>query len=209
MWSRCEVTVRMLLNHTSGMRAYRAYFKLAQSRTEAVQLIYEEPLQRTPGTRAVYSDINAILLGLLVEAVAGEPLDVFVAREVFQPLGMTDSYFALPGAERARAVPTGRWRGHPVGGVVNDQNAVVLDGVAGHAGVFAPGRDLARYAQWWLQHGTADGVAVVRRGTMLEFLNFCQLLLVAGNETTTNLISNAILAFDAFPQEVHKLRGNT
>ena len=165
-----DVTVRMLLNHTSGMRAYRAYFKLATSRTDVVQLIYEEPLQRAPGVRAVYSDINAILLGLLVESVTDEALDVFVAREIFQPLGMTDSYFTLPRNARARAVPTGRWRGHPVGGVVNDQNAVVLDGVAGHAGVFAPGRDLARYAQWWLHHGTAGGVEVVRRATMLEFL---------------------------------------
>ena len=91
-----EVTVRMLLNHTSGLRSYRPYFKLASTRTEAIDLLYEEPLQRAPGTQAVYSDINAMLLGLLVEQVAREPLDQFVQREVFQPIQMDHTRYVLP-----------------------------------------------------------------------------------------------------------------
>ncbi len=166
-----EVTVRMLLNHTSGLRSYRAYFKLASSRAEAIDLLYQEPLQRVPGTKAVYSDINAMLLGLLVERVVGEPLDQYVLREIFQPIQMDHTSYVLPRAARDLAVPTGRWRGHPVGGVVNDQNAVVLGGVAGHAGIFSTGQDLARYAQWWLNHGSSDDGPVVRRATMLEFLS--------------------------------------
>jgi CubicO group peptidase (beta-lactamase class C family) len=166
-----EVTVRMLLNHTSGLRSYRPYFKLASNRTEAVELLYQEPLLRAPGTLAVYSDLNAMLLGLLVEQVAGEPLDQFAQREVFQPIQMDHTRYALPREVRDLAVPTGRWRGHPVGGVVNDQNAVVLGGVAGHAGIFSTGGDLARYAQWWLNDGAAAAGPVVRRATMLEFLS--------------------------------------
>lgn len=166
-----EVTVRMLLNHTSGLRSYRPYFKLASTRTEAIDLLYEEPLQRAPGTQAVYSDINAMLLGLLVEQVAREPLDQFVQREVFQPIQMDHTRYVLPRDVRDLAVPTGRWRGHPIGGEVNDQNAVVLGGVAGHAGIFSTGQDLARYAQWWLRNGSGAEVAIVEQATMLEFLS--------------------------------------
>jgi CubicO group peptidase (beta-lactamase class C family) len=165
-----EVTVRMLLNHTSGLRSYRQFFKMADSRGEAIDLLYQEPLQRRPGSKAVYSDLNAMLLGLVVEAVAGESLDQFSARNVFAPLGMDGTRFTLSAAQRKRAAPTGRWRGHDVGGVVNDQNAVVLDGVAGHAGLFASGADVARFAQWWLNDGAVAGTPLVRAETMRSFL---------------------------------------
>jgi CubicO group peptidase (beta-lactamase class C family) len=141
-----EVTVRMLLNHTSGLRSYVQFFKLAEDRGEAVGLLYQEPLRHAPGTKVVYSDLNGMLLGLIVEAVAGEPLDRFALREVFRPVNMDHTRYVLPRAQRELAAPTGRWRGNPVGGVVNDQNAVVFGGVAGHAGVFSTGTDFVESA---------------------------------------------------------------
>lgn len=165
-----RVTVRQLLNHTSGLRSYAQLFKQADSREAAIDLLYQEPLRRAPGVKPVYSDLNAMLLGLVVEAVSGESLDQFAIREVFHPLGMDHTFFVLARADRSSAVPTGRWRGHPVGGVVNDQNAVVLGGVAGHAGVFSTGLDLARYAQWWLNEGSGEQGQLVRPATMREFL---------------------------------------
>lgn len=166
-----SVTVRQLLNHTSGLKSYVQFFKLADSREEVIDLLYQEPLQRRPGARAVYSDLNAILLGLLVEAVSGVGLDVFVHQEVFLPVRMDNTRYRLPPSERNRAAPTGVWRGHPVGGVVNDQNAVALDGVAGHAGLFSTGYDLARYAQWWLNDGAVPGGRLIRPETVQRFLS--------------------------------------
>jgi CubicO group peptidase (beta-lactamase class C family) len=166
-----QVTVRMLLNHTSGMRSYVQFFKLAENRDEAIDLLYREPLQRVPDTKAVYSDLNAMLLGLVVEEVSREPLDKFALREVFLPVSMDNTRFVLARSQRDLAVPTGRWRGHPVGGVVNDQNAVILGGVAGHAGVFSTGTDLARYASWWLKRGYVASGPVVGPATMETFLS--------------------------------------
>ncbi len=166
-----QVTVRMLLNHTSGMRSYLQFFKLAEDREGAIDLLYREPLQRAPDTKAVYSDLNAMLLGLVVEEISREPLDQFALREVFLPVSMDNTRYVLPRSQRDQAVPTGRWRGHPVGGVVNDQNAVILGGVAGHAGVFSTGTDLARYAAWWLKHGYVASGPVVGSATMEAFLS--------------------------------------
>jgi CubicO group peptidase (beta-lactamase class C family) len=118
----------------------------------------------------VYSDLNAVLLGEIVARVSGEPLDRFVAREVFQPLAMRDARYRPPSGERPRIAPTGIWRGHPVAGVVNDPTAAKLGGVSGNAGVFATGMDLARFAQFLLREGTLpDGTRLVQQPTVRLF----------------------------------------
>jgi len=165
-----EVTVRMLLTHTSGLRSYVEFFKLAPTRDSAVTLLYAEPLRRTPGASAEYSDLNAMLLGLIVEAVAREPLDRFAAREIFGPLGMASTMYRPPDSVHARVVPTGVWNGTPIAGEVNDQNAVRFGGVAGHAGVFSTGADLTRFAQMWLNQGATPGGRFLRAETVREFL---------------------------------------
>ena len=159
------VTVRQLLSHTSGLPAYRAFFREAESRDAMLSLVYAEPLVRAPGTRAEYSDLNAILLGELVAAVTGESLDRFVRHRVFLPLDMRQTRFGLPREVRDRAAPTGVWRGQAVRGVVHDQNAARLEGVAGHAGVFSTGEDVARFAQFVLRFGDP----LVARTTFVEF----------------------------------------
>jgi len=167
---KAEVTVRMLLTHTSGLRSYVEFFKLAPTRDSAITLLYAEPLRRAPGASAEYSDLNAMLLGLIVEAVAREPLDRFAAREVFAPLGMASTMYRPPDSVRARVVPTGVWNGTAIAGEVNDQNAVRFGGVAGHAGVFSTGADLARYARMWLNQGATPGGHLLRAETVHEFL---------------------------------------
>ncbi len=167
---KAQVTVRMLLNHTSGLRSYVEFFKQAEDRAEAITLLYQVPLERAPGDRPVYSDLNALLLGLLIEEVTGEPLDAFVRREVFTPLEMTRTTYRPSRALEPLTVPTGVWRGHPIGGEVNDQNAVVFGGAAGHAGVFSTGMDLARYAQMWLNRGRIPRGRFVEPATVARFL---------------------------------------
>jgi len=156
---REKVTVRMLLDHTSGLPAGLDPAARPRGRDSVLALVYRTALRRPPGTREQYSDINAILLGLIVEVVGGRPLERFTAEELFTPLGMTATRFLPPRQWRGRIAPTGQWRGTPLAGEVNDATSGRMGGVAGHAGVFAPASDLARYARWWLRRG-AGGPAI-------------------------------------------------
>jgi len=165
-----RVTVRMLLDHTSGLRSYLPFFKQARTRDQATALLYAEPLVRQPGQSPVYSDLNAILLGLVLETVSGLPLDRLVTREVFEPLELQETIYRPPASVRRRAVPTALWRGKPVQGQVNDPNAVVFGGAAGHAGIFSSGMDLARYAQVWLRNGAGPRGQWVTPATIRRFL---------------------------------------
>jgi CubicO group peptidase (beta-lactamase class C family) len=167
---RDQVTVRMLLDHTSGLRSYAPLFRRARTRAAALEVLYEERPIRRPGDLAVYGDLNAIFLGLVIESVSKLPLDRFVTREVFEPLRLVQTTYHPPAAVRRRTVPTALWRGLPVQGQVNDPNAAILGGAAGHAGIFATGMDLARYAQVWLRGGVGPHGQWVSPSTLKRFL---------------------------------------
>ena len=167
---RDQVTVRMLLDHTSGLRSYAPLFKRARTRAAAIELLYEERPNRRPGDLPVYSDVNAILLGLLIENVSKMPLDQFVSREVFEPLALQQTTYRPTASMKRRTVPTALWRGHPVQGQVNDPNAAILGGAAGHAGIFSTGMDMARYAQMWLNEGAGFTGQWVSPATVKRFL---------------------------------------
>jgi len=164
------VTVRMLLDHTSGLPPYVPFYRLAHSPEALIERLYAEPLERAPGDSAAYSDLNAMLLGLLLEQVAGKPLDQVVRAEVLDPLGLDRTLYCPPGRLRKWTAPSGRYRGRPVRGEVNDQNAARFGGVAGHAGLFSTGGDLARFAQVWLRQGMGPRGRWVRGETMRVFL---------------------------------------
>jgi CubicO group peptidase (beta-lactamase class C family) len=165
-----RVTVRQLLAHTSGLPSYVEFFKLTRSRDSAIALLYRTPLKRPPGSAVEYSDLNFLLLGLMVERVAGEPLDRFVARMVLEPIGMSNSLYRPGQSASRRTAPTGQWRGHPICCEVNDQNAARMGDAAGHAGLFSTGMDLARYARLWLGGGMLDGRRVFAESTIQSFL---------------------------------------
>jgi serine-type D-Ala-D-Ala carboxypeptidase len=150
------VTVRMLLAHCSGLPAYVRLFEGSKSREELLQQVFSLPLEAKPGTRAQYSDIGFILLGVILERIAREPLNLFCLREIFTPLEMHSTFFN-PGPEwRDRIVPTVEdrtFRKRIIQGEVHDENAFVMGGVAGHAGVFSVASDLARFADCILRGG--------------------------------------------------------
>jgi len=166
------ITVRQLLTHTSGLRADLplAAIRGARDAAELLRLVYAETPRFTPGSRVVYSDVNAVLLGEVVRRTCGGALDAFVTREVFQPLGMTETRYRPGRGVIRRAAPTGSWHGHPVAGLVNDPSAAKLGGVSGNAGVFSTARDVARFAQFVLRAGVAgDGRRLVRAETIRAF----------------------------------------
>jgi CubicO group peptidase (beta-lactamase class C family) len=167
---KAQVTVRMLLDHTSGLPAYVPFYRLAHSPETVVDQLYAEPLERAPGDSAAYSDLNAMLLGLVLEQVAAKPLDQIVREEVLEPLDLTHTLYRPPPEARRWVAPSGRYRGRPVRGEVNDQNAARFGGVAGHAGLFSTGNDLARFAQVWLRQGLGPNGRWARAETMRLFL---------------------------------------
>jgi len=169
---RERVTVRMLLDHTSGLPAYLPFYRLATTRRNAVDLLYRQSLRHPPGTVTEYSDLNGMLLGLLVEAVSGSSLDHFASQEVFSPLGMNATAFAPDLPDGALIAPSRRVGCCAVPGRVNDDNAFLLGGVSGHAGLFSTGLDLARFAQIWLRNGALrSGKFWVQPTTMQQFLD--------------------------------------
>ena len=147
------ITVRHLLTHTSGLRGTLPLRQAADSAAALRMVLTTTPLV-PPGTRMVYSDLNAILLGEIVRRTSGLPLDQFVAREFIIPLGLEQQMLFRPAKRLERRIaPSGVWRGHAIAGVVNDPNAARLGGVAGHAGLFATAAAVARFAQFMLSEG--------------------------------------------------------
>ena len=181
------VTVRQLLAHSSGLPAWRPYFELAaghqfaraaflppgqrpppealaaaflQGRLAVAQAACQEPLEAPPGTRALYSDVGFIALGVVLEAAGRASLADQAEEGLFRPLGLSRTFFLdglFPAASRARAagcafVPTGlsRARRELCRGAVQDDNAWAMGGVAGHAGLFSTAAEVAAVGQAWL-----------------------------------------------------------
>jgi CubicO group peptidase (beta-lactamase class C family) len=153
---RPTVTFRMLLAHSSGLPSYEKLFLQARTRDDLLRAVFTMPLSDNPGNRAEYSDIGFILLGAALDRIAGESLDVFCQREVFGPLAMVNTTFNPPPGTRKQIPPTAddrTFRQRIIQGEVQDENAFILGGVAGHAGLFSTGEDLARFAHAILQGG--------------------------------------------------------
>jgi CubicO group peptidase (beta-lactamase class C family) len=148
-----RVTVRMLLTHTSGLPAWRPLFREITSRAEAFALADSTPLDSAPGVTEVYSDLGAIILTQVVETVFHQRLDSLLQQRVFGPLEMTSTGYLPDSAERDRIAPTelDPWRGRVLHGEVHDENAAIMSGVSGHAGLFSSAEDLLTFAEWMLE----------------------------------------------------------
>jgi len=169
--SKDRVTVRHLLTHSSGLDAVLPLYKELRGKAAYLERIQQLPLGYEPGTQSLYSDLGEILLGEILERVAGEPLDAFARRRIFEPLGMRETLF-LPGPELlARIAPTENdsWRGRLLRGEVHDENAFALGGVAAHAGLFGTATDLARFAQMLLNGGVYEQKRIVSREVVERF----------------------------------------
>jgi CubicO group peptidase (beta-lactamase class C family) len=153
---RQEVTIRMLLAHSSGLPAYEKLYLKARTRAELLEAAVTMPLAANPATRTAYSDIGFIILGIALERIADESLDRFCQREIFAPLSMTNTTFNPPAEIRTQIPPTATdqtFRKRIIQGEVQDENASVLGGVAPQAGLFSTAQDLAKFAQAMLNRG--------------------------------------------------------
>ena len=168
-----DVTVRQLLTHTSGLPAWIPLYSGWPTPEERIAAVYGVKPLAPPGTRYVYSDLNMITLGKLVELASGTPLDVAVRDGITAPLGMSDTGYNPPASQIERIVATEDqpWTGRGViRGTVHDENAWSLGGVAGHAGVFSTARDLAVLAQTILDKGTYGGARILSEDSVRALL---------------------------------------
>jgi CubicO group peptidase (beta-lactamase class C family) len=166
---RAQVTLRMLLAHSSGLPGYLRLYQSAKNRDEMLAAACAAPLAAEPGTRAEYSDIGFIVLGEALSRLADEPLDRFCQREVFGPLGMSATGFCPPAEWKERIPPTvddRDFRRRVVQGEVQDENAFAMGGVAGHAGLFGAARDVATFAHVMLE----GGAPILRPETVALFI---------------------------------------
>ncbi|MGW2285578.1 serine hydrolase [Streptomyces phaeochromogenes] len=155
-----DITIRQLLTHTSGFRAWIPLYS-APTYEEKLQLIWKETPLNPPGTRYLYSDLNLISLQLVLEKITGRALDTLLRSEITDPLGMSRTRFNPPASWKPRTAATEDarkpWSGLDRGlvwGEVHDENAYSLGGVAGHAGVFSTAWDLAVLGRTLLNGGT-------------------------------------------------------
>ena len=166
-----DVTIRDLLTHRGGLPAGRDLWRLAWSPADAQRLVLDTPLEYAPGTRYVYSDLGADILGFVAERVSGKKLDEFLQERVFAPLGMTETWYRVPANVRERTAPTATMsvRGYSLQGDVHDENAHALGGVAGHAGLFSTAGDLSVFAAMMLGKGTYNGTRIISDTTVERF----------------------------------------
>lgn len=154
-----DITVRQLLTHTSGFRAWIPLYE-EPTREGKLRMLWNEVPASTPGSAYLYSDLNLISLQLILEGITGRTLDALLHDEITAPLGMRRTRYNPPASwkpkiaatEDARLPWSGLERGL-VWGEVHDENAFSLDGVAGHAGVFSCAWDLAVLARSLLNGG--------------------------------------------------------
>lgn len=167
---KSDITVRQLLTHFSGLRPDLDLEPEWFGYETGIEKALADPPIAEPGQRFIYSDINFILLGEIVRAVSGRPLDQFAREEVFLPLGMKDTTFNPPPDWRPRIAPTEIVQGQLLRGVVHDPTTRYMGGVAGHAGMFTTAEDLARFATMILNLGRLpDGTQWVSPLTVRKF----------------------------------------
>jgi uncharacterized protein YbbC (DUF1343 family)/CubicO group peptidase (beta-lactamase class C family) len=157
-----DITIRHLLTHYSGLPPDLPLDKPWEGKEEGYRRAFVVAPMRPPGEQFLYSDINFIVLGALVEKLSGLTLDEYTQRHIVDPLGLSHTQFLPPASWIPRTAPT-EYEHDPISsgvpasktfpgdvmlrGVVHDPTSRRMGGVAGHAGLFSTADDLAIYAQ--------------------------------------------------------------
>jgi uncharacterized protein YbbC (DUF1343 family)/CubicO group peptidase (beta-lactamase class C family) len=168
---KSDITIRNLFTHFSGMPPDLVLNPPWSGYQTGIHKALVEKPNGPPGEHFVYSDINFILLGELVHRLSGQMLNDYAREHVFLPWGMRETTFQPPASLIPRIAPTERDgpNGVPLRGVVHDETARYMGGVAGHAGLFSTADDLARFCEMLLQKGALDGTRLFSALTVEKF----------------------------------------
>jgi beta-glucosidase-like glycosyl hydrolase/CubicO group peptidase (beta-lactamase class C family) len=164
-----KITIRNLLLHNSGLPAWKKFYDFCKNENDVLNDIYSTKLEYETGTKTIYSDLGMIMLGKVIEKVSGKTLDQFCKDEIFDKLGMTNTFYNPPKNLIEKIAPTENdtyWRNRMLRGVVHDETASLLGGVAGHAGLFSTANDLAKVLQMLLQKGEYQGIRLIKPETV-------------------------------------------
>jgi CubicO group peptidase (beta-lactamase class C family) len=167
-----KVTIKNLLLHNSGLPAFKRFYKNYSSAGEVINDIYKTPLSYEPGSKTVYSDLGFITLARIVEQVTGKGFDVFCKEEFFILLQMNSTFFNPPDSLQYKIAPTeydNYWRNKLVWGKVHDETSALLNGVAGHAGLFSTAEDISNLLQLLLTGGTFKEHQIIKPMTVKLF----------------------------------------
>src|SRR5439155_7431130 len=169
---RHRVTVRHLLTHTSGLPAFKEYWRTSKGKQDTLDKIFAEPLEYEPGTKMIYSDLGIILLAETIHRLTGKNLDELTHEDIFSLLGMNHTMYLPPKKIWPTIAPTevdNNLRHRLIQGEVHDENSFSIGGVSGHAGLFSTAPDLAAFCQMLLNGGVYAHERIVRRGTIAQF----------------------------------------
>ncbi len=151
-----NLTILNLLIHNSGLTAFVPFYKTYSTRSEVLNAIYNAGLEYEPETKSVYSDLNAVMLGLLVEKISGMDLNEFCKQNIFIPLNMHSTMFKPDEKLKDRILPTEYdtyWRMRQIQGEVHDETTSILGGISGNAGLFSNSTDLYKFMRVMMNNG--------------------------------------------------------
>ena len=167
-----NITIRNLLLHNSGLPAWEKFYDKNLTKDQILSDIYSSKLEYKTGSKTVYSDLGMIVLGKVIEKVTNSSLDKFCKKEIFEPLGMNDTYFNPPDSVKYKIPPTENdtyWRNRLIKGEVHDETASLLGGVSGHAGLFSNVEDLAKFLLLILNKGFYKNKRIINPETVELF----------------------------------------
>ena len=165
-----DITIYNLLTHTSGLPA--DIKELGESKQDMIKRVFSIELEYETGKKVMYSDIGYILLGFIIEKMAG-PIDVYFNENIAKPLNMKDTCYNPKENLMDRCAPTEdtKLRGC-IKGIVHDEKAYVLGGVGGHAGLFSNVRDLGKFCKMMLNNGSFKGKRILSENSIKMILNY-------------------------------------
>ena len=169
-----RVTIEQLMRHTSGLRAHTFFAKSCTTPDDLFKAIEADTLLTVPGTATLYSDLNFMLLGHIIERITGHTLAANFHKRFAAPLGMSSTLFTPPPSMLWRIAPVDKdtlWPFKVPRPLVNDQNAALLDGIAGHAGLFSTTGDLLVIMKMIMQGGSLNHHLYFHSATLQKFLS--------------------------------------
>jgi CubicO group peptidase (beta-lactamase class C family) len=198
-----EITIKNLLLHNSGLKAWIPFYKKCDTKEEALKIIFNTTPEYKRNTKFVYSDLNAILLGLIVERISGSALDDFCKYNIFEPLGMFNTCFNP--LNKLLALPTENdtyWRSRQLQGEVHDESASILGGISGNAGLFSNAKDLYIFMKMMLNNGAYTNIS--QKDSRSEYLfKESTAKLFTTKYTGLDYLNTRALGWDTKPEETN------
>lgn len=167
-----KITIKNLLLHNSGLPAFKKFYEFCTSADDVLKDIYSSKLEYPIGEKMVYSDLGIITLAKIIEKVTGKRFDVFCKDEIFTPLKMSSTLFNPPDSLKKFCAPTeidNYWRNRLLQGEVHDEASAMLNGVAGHAGLFSTASDIAKLMAVLINNGMYNGKPFINPATVKLF----------------------------------------